>query len=209
MRHFVACTVIVNRDRSCLGKHSPLFRHEEEESFAYHRAPQVVADWQYQIQDLLVMLLHIARSSLPVMLLSIACPGTLVGCGGGSDSSGTVIQGTLTQRGAVTHAASLASQGLILKHGDGQRIGEVKVCILGECSITDDNGQWGVNIEPFPGGDLTVTLEGHGISGSANVSLPATAKEVELDFGRTKNVISVEKLIIDGEDHTGHDHSHS
>ena len=73
------------------------------------------------------------------------------------------------------------------------------MCILGECSITDGLGQWGLNIEDFPGGDIPVVVEGHGIDASVNVSLPASAREVEMDLGHDGNVITVESLLIDGE----------
>jgi hypothetical protein len=133
---------------------------------------------------------------------------TLTACGGGgSGSSGTVIEGTLTQKGSVVHSEKTANI-VNAKHSDGERIGDVKVCILNECSITDDNGQWGVNVNDFTGGDLPITLDGHGINASTKISLPASAKDVSVDLGRNANNITVEKLMIDGEDHTGHDHSH-
>jgi hypothetical protein len=128
----------------------------------------------------------------------------LVGCGGGSGDSGTIIEGTLTQKGSVVHSAG----GVNVKHSDGERIEEVKICVATECSITDGNGQWGVNIPNFQGGEMPITVDGHGILGSTMISLPATAKDVQVDLGRNKNIITVEKLTIDGEDHTGHDHSH-
>ncbi len=131
--------------------------------------------------------------------------GTLcAACGGGGGSSdGTVIQGTLTQSG-IGHSAAIAP-----KHSSGERIEEVKVCVLSECSITDGEGQWGVNVQNFAGGEVAVTVNGHGIDSQTTVSLPATARDVVIDLGRDGNVITVDKLLIDGEDHTGHDHEHS
>lgn len=131
--------------------------------------------------------------------------GTLcVACNGGSGSSdGTIIQGTLTQTGAGHGATSSA------KHAPGERIEEVKICILDQCSITDGAGQWGLNLENFVGGDVTVRVDGHGIASQTTVSLPASAREVYIDLGRDGNTITVDKLFIDGEDHSGHDHEHS
>jgi hypothetical protein len=129
----------------------------------------------------------------------------LTACGGGgSDSDGVVFQGTLTERGSGhSSAASLD------KHSSGQKIGDVKVCVLGECSITDDEGQWGVNVGTFSGGDVSVVLDGHGISTSVVTNLPASAKDVEMDLDHAGNKVTIAKLMIDGEDHTGHTHDHN
>lgn len=136
----------------------------------------------------------------------VALTASCVACGGGGGSSdGTVIQGTLVERGGG-HASAQAAT---LKHSAGEAIEEVRVCVLSTCSITDGQGQWGVNIDNFPGGDLTITVDGHGIDSQTEVSLPMTAKDVEVDLGHKSNTITVEKLMIDGEDHTGHDHDHS
>ena len=117
---------------------------------------------------------------------------TLTACGGGgSGSSGTVIEGTLTQKGSVVHSEKTANI-VNAKHSDGERIGDVKVCILNECSITDDNGQWGVNVNDFTGGDLTITLDGHGINASTKISLPANARDISMDLGRNANNITVD-----------------
>lgn len=142
------------------------------------------------------------------VLLSLFFTAFCGACGGGgsgSSADGTVLQGTLTERG-VGHAAQ---QTAALKHSAGQRLEDVKVCVLSECSITDGEGQWGVNVENFPGGDVTIIVDGHGINAQTSVSLPATAKDIEIDIGHNSNVVTVEKLIIDGENHSGHDHSHS
>lgn len=140
------------------------------------------------------------------LLLALSIIVCSVGCnGGGGSSDGTIVQGVLTERG-VGHASSKVSSP---KHSSGQRIEEVKICVRGECSITDGAGQWGVNLDNFTGGDVEILVDGHGIDSSTTVSLPPAAKEVEIDLAHNKNAISVEKLMIDGEDHTGHDHSHS
>lgn len=124
-------------------------------------------------------------------------------CGGGGSSDGTVFQGTVTERGAGHSAAAVAP-----KHSAGERIGEVKVCVLGECSITDEQGQWGVNISNFTGGDIAVVLEGHGISASVSANIPASARDIEMDLDHSGSGVTIAKLLIDGEDHTDHDHQH-
>jgi len=129
---------------------------------------------------------------------------SLLACGGGS-SDGTVVQGTLTERGEG-HSEKITIQA---KHSAGERIEEVKVCILGECSITDGLGQWGVNIDNFPGGDIAIDVNGHGIAGSIVTNVPASAKEIEIALDHAGNEISISKLMIDGEDHTGHTHDHN
>lgn len=142
------------------------------------------------------------RLFCPVFLCLVS---TFAACGGGSGSSnGTVVQGTLTERG--TGHSKMAIQA---KHSSGQRIGDVKICVLDECSITDDLGQWGVNIDNFPGGDITVVIDGHGISTSVSTNVPASAKDIEMDLDHAGNQVTIAKLMIDGEDHTGHSHDHN
>ena len=141
-----------------------------------------------------------------VTFVALSLVTLCVGCNGGSGSDGVIFQGTLTERGAGHSEA----QSDYMKHSSGERIGEVKVCVLGACSITDDLGQWGVNVGDFTGGDVAVVLEGHGINGSVSANVPATAQEVEMDLDHSGNTISIAKLLIDGEDHTAHaDHDHS
>jgi hypothetical protein len=124
-------------------------------------------------------------------------------CGGGS-SDGTVFQGTVTEQG--TGHSSMA---IGLKHSSGQRIGDVKVCVLGECSITDSEGQWGVNVSNFVGGDVAIVLDGHGISATVSTNIPASAKEVYMDLDHEGDEVTITKLLIDGDDHTGHSHDHN
>jgi uncharacterized protein involved in propanediol utilization len=94
------------------------------------------------------------------------------------------------------------------KHAPGVRIENVKVCVLDACSITDSMGQWGVNVEGFAGGEVLVSVNGHGIDSSVSTDIPASAKDVVMALGRDGNTITITKLIIDGEDHTGHNHGH-
>ena len=122
-------------------------------------------------------------------------------CGGGSGSDGVVFQGTLTERGGGHSSDKIA-----LKHSAGQRIGDVKVCILGECSITDEQGQWGVNVGEFAGGGVTIVLEGHGINTSAVTEIHSGARDIYMDLNHARGVVSITNLTIDGEDHTGHQH---
>jgi hypothetical protein len=77
----------------------------------------------------------------------------------------------------------------------------VKVCVLDECSITDDLGQWGVNIENFPGVDITFALDGHGISTAVSTSVPVSAKDIEMDLDHAGNRVTIAKFMIDGGDH--------
>ncbi len=129
---------------------------------------------------------------------------SLIACGGGGSSDGTVIQGTLTERGMGHSKATMHT-----KHSAGQRIGDVKICILDECSITDDLGQWGINIGNFSGGDIAIVLDGHGISTSVSTNVPSTAKDIEINLDHAGNQVTIAKLVIDGEDHTGHSHDHN
>lgn len=129
---------------------------------------------------------------------------TLMACGGGGSSDGTVFQGTVTEQGAG-HAAMT----IVPKHSAGQAIGDVKVCVLGECSITDGEGQWGVNVSNFLGGDVAIVLDGHGISATVSTNIPASAREVQMDLDHKGNDVTIAKLVIDGEDHTGHPHDHN
>jgi hypothetical protein len=123
---------------------------------------------------------------------------TLSACGGGGGSSsdtGTVFQGTLTERG-VGHLA--LSPEVVTKHSSGQRIGDVKICVLSECSITDDLGQWGVNVENFTGGTVTITADGHGISSSVSEVFPAYPKEITLELDHNRNKLTIASGEIDG-----------
>jgi hypothetical protein len=137
-------------------------------------------------------------------VLALSVVFSLTACGGGSSSDGVVFQGTLTQKGEG-HSTSDLTQA---KHASGQRIDEVKICVLGECSITDGEGQWGVNVNEFSGGDVTVLVEGHGISSSVTTNIPDSPRDIVMDLEHSKNVISIAKLLVDGEDHTGHNHDH-
>ena len=127
----------------------------------------------------------------------------IVGCGGGSSSGdGMLVEGTLTEAGGAAHKA------LISKHGAGQKIGNVTICALGECSTTDDAGQWGfVAPESFTGGDTLFTINVHGIEAETVVDLHSGASSIFIDFQHVEGgVVEAESVLIDGEEHGDHDH---
>ena len=136
-------------------------------------------------------------SKLLLPMVCIAGSIILNACGGGGSSSdGTVFQGTLTEQGT----GHLTDKLLTVKHSAGQRISDVKICILNQCSITDDLGQWGVNVPKLNDEALTITVEGHGISTSLQVDIPTTARDVIIDLDHKGEKVTFSKLIIDGED---------
>lgn len=142
---------------------------------------------------------------LPVSIFFICL--ILNACGGGSSDSGILFEGTLTEAGGAGHTNSL-----VLKHSVGQRIENVAVCALGECSTTDSEGQWGfVAGENFTGGDVLFTINGHGIDTTTIVSIPEGAKEVLLDFQHVEGGhIEAQHITIDGETshHEDEEHEH-
>lgn len=133
-----------------------------------------------------------------ILILSVAL---LSGCSGGSSGDGMVIEGQLIQGAKVAHSAPL------FRHGAGESIGEVEICALGECSITDTDGRWGfVANETFNGGDVEFSIKGHGIDGTKIVSIPAGANEVFVVFEHgTGNEIDVETLTVDNKE-VEHEH---
>jgi hypothetical protein len=123
----------------------------------------------------------------------------LSGCGGdggSSDSNSLSVQGTLTERAGHKAAPSQSA----LKHAAGKRIGGVKVCIREQCSITDDEGQFGLSLDQFEGGAFTVSLDGHGINTSVVASASKGVREVSMDLGHANGVVTIESLTFDGVD---------
>jgi hypothetical protein len=120
----------------------------------------------------------------------------LSACGGGSSDSGMLIEGTLTQNGG-----SHSEKHILTKHIDGELIENVKICALGECSITDGKGQWGFALNSsFNGGEVFFTINGHGINATTIVSIPSTANEVFLDLQHMEDgEVKAEHITIDGE----------
>lgn len=137
------------------------------------------------------------KNPLITLLIQSISMLALTACGGGGGSdSGTVIEGTLTENGGAGHKLSA------LKHGVGQKIENVMVCALGECSTTDSAGQWGfLAPSDFNGGAVLFTLNGHGISTTATFNVPAGAQNVVLDLQHLEGgVIQVYHITIDGEE---------
>ena len=130
----------------------------------------------------------------------------LTGCGGGGSSdSGMLIAGTLTEAGGVTHSKAA-------RHGAGERIEEVEICALGECSTTDSEGQWGIVApEEFDGGNVLFSVVGHGIDTTLVVDIPEGASEVSLDLQHLEDgTIEAEHITADGETshHEAESHEH-
>jgi hypothetical protein len=117
-----------------------------------------------------------------------------IGCNGSSSNDGIVFQGQLTQGDAVAHAEATS------KHGAGQNIENVEVCALGECSTTDDGGNWAfVAPEVFTGGSVEFTLNGHGLQTNVLVDVPEGSRDVFAHFERQGgNTVVVHHLMIDG-----------
>lgn len=120
---------------------------------------------------------------------------TLTACGGSSSDSGTLIEGTLTEAGGAGHRIAA-----LLRHSEGARIEDVVICALGECSVTDGEGQWGFVIPGnFPGGDVLFTIEGHGIDTESTFSIPANASEVVLDLVHVAGgLVTATHMTVDG-----------
>jgi hypothetical protein len=146
------------------------------------------------------------RTFLAVLSFSFS----LTACGGGSSgSSGTLIEGTLTEAGG---AAAAESRSLMLRHSSGQRIEDVQICALGECSTTDGEGQWAlVTGDVFAGGEVLFTVKGHGIDTTAVVAIPNSAREVFVDFQHVEGgAIEAQHVTVDGETshHEDDEHAH-
>lgn len=149
------------------------------------------------------------RSRFIIVGLILICT-SLNACGGSSSDSGMLIEGTLTEAGGAGHTNSLG-----LKHSVGQRIENVEICALSECSTTDSEGQWGFVVpESFTGGDALFSFKGHGIDTSSVVMITDGAKEVFVDFRHVEGGhIEVHHITIDGEtspmkNHEDEEHKH-
>lgn len=130
------------------------------------------------------------------------------GCGGSSSDSGMLIQGTLVQGSkAVIH--SLQNILVNNRHEAGEAIENVQVCALGECSTTDLDGGWGfVANEQFKGGELLLSINGHGISSSLVVDIPAGAENVEISLEHHEDgSVHAHSVIADGVEHQEEEHS--
>jgi hypothetical protein len=116
---------------------------------------------------------------------------SMTSCGGSGDSgNGMLIEGTLTEAREAGHAA--------LRHGAGDRIEDVTVCALGECSITDAEGRWGVIApETFSGGQVLFSVNGHFIESSLTVDVPS-AEHVFIDLRRVESGVEAHQVSIGG-----------
>jgi hypothetical protein len=138
-------------------------------------------------------------------LVTLLFPLTLSACGGGgSGSDGSIVHGSLIQLSDGAHS----TDSLELRHSAGQKIDGVTICLLGECSVTDASGEWGVNVPEIPAGDILLTLKGHGIDSSKVINVPGGATDVTVELGNSSEGISLMALVVDGVDHTEHDHNH-
>ena len=137
----------------------------------------------------------------------------VIGCGGGGggddSTSGIVLEGTLIQGAGGSHAR------IATKHSEGEPLEEVEICALGSCSTTDATGHWGFLAEGnFAGGDVLFTVNGHEISSSPVVSIPAGTQVANVEFIHTDGVVSAHTLVFDGVEQVhshdteeeGHDH---
>jgi hypothetical protein len=132
---------------------------------------------------------------------------SLLSCGGGSSSgSGILIEGLLTQGEEVEHSRAN------LRHSAGENIGEVSICALGECSVTDDQGLYGF-LAPatFVGGEILFSINGHGIETTKVVTIPEGASDVYLHFEHSHNQVIIHHMMVDGErvdaEHLAHGHT--
>jgi hypothetical protein len=134
-----------------------------------------------------------------ILVLTIAFIGLIAGTagcgGGGSSNSGLVLEGQLTQGATEDHSKSFS-----YRHAENEPISEVTVCLLNQCSITDEEGQFGMALpEGFKSGDVLVTAEGHGITAQTMVALPAAENELFLHLQHESGQIKVHHLLVDGE----------
>lgn len=126
----------------------------------------------------------------------------LIACGGGgSAEDGMLLEGTLVQGAESSHGR------LLLRHSAGEHIGEVRVCALGECSVTDDEGQWGfVAPDSYRGGPVSFSFDGHGITATTTVEVPEGTREAVVHFEHSAGSVTVRQLQADGLDLAGGTH---
>ena len=125
---------------------------------------------------------------------------TLTACGGGSSSgnSGVLVRGTLTEAGGA-HSKAYSE-----RHSDGQRIENVAICGAGECSPTDEEGQWGFVLpEDFTEEELLLTVNGHGIDSETVIHMHSATNELVVELNHVEGgVIESEVTEVDGEHHS-------
>lgn len=119
-----------------------------------------------------------------------------VSCSGGS-SSGTLITGNLTQSGAVNHS---------FRHDAGEKIEDVEICALGQCSTTDSEGQWGFEVDTRNVKEATFSIKGHGIDTTTNVEIESGANQIEIEFKHDDGKVEAHSVVADGHEHTADHH---
>lgn len=107
-------------------------------------------------------------------------------CGG--SGSNKVIQGNVS--GLITTLSAIH-----FKNDNG--IPGVQVCALGECDITDDNGDFAFSVKEVPG-DTLFSFSGGGFSGDLVVGLPSGAALVSVQFMLTET--GLEWALTESED---------
>lgn len=126
---------------------------------------------------------------------------SLCSCGGGGSGDGMLLEGTLVEARGVTHHS-------MTRHGAGQPIENVSVCALGDCSITDLDGRWGIIApEEFGGGEVLVSVNGHQIDNSLVIEVPHGARHVNAALLRVEEGLALGSLSVDGSS-TGDPHDH-
>jgi len=128
--------------------------------------------------------------------ITLACSTLLLNaCGGGSSSNNDdiLIEGKITEGLGTVHSSRT-------KHGPGEGIADTMICALGECSRTDDLGQWGflVSRNSFDS-EILFSIEGHEISTNTLVRLPNTSMEAYIHFENNMGQVKVHHMEINGE----------
>lgn len=129
----------------------------------------------------------ISKKILVCSLISVL----LCSCGGGGSGDGMLIEGTLVEGRGVSHSAA--------RHAAGESIENVSVCALGDCSITDPDGRWGIIApEDFPGGEVLISVNGHSIDASLTIDVPHGARHVNAALLRVDEGVALASLTVDG-----------
>ncbi len=139
----------------------------------------------------------------PVMSAALLSLLFLSACGGSSSNDKSVIiEGDLNQGASSDHK--------LFKHSEGEHIGEVEICALGECSTTNTEGEWGfATSEDLNGNEVSFKFTGHGIDTTTIVKIPDAEENVLIKFVHSANVVTIAEMLVDGqEDHSNHDHAH-
>jgi len=152
----------------------------------------------------------------PQVFVFIVCL-SLFSCGGSSSQeSGVLLHGSLTEAGGFHHQSSTIN----MRHAVGERLERVQICVMGQCQITSDDGEWGFFIGEMNGQEVEFSFDGHGINTKTTIALPSAEHEVYIEFLHTAGLVEAGVIIIDGmdmhsdhseaddHDHAGHHHGH-